>query len=540
MSDQAPNQINAAANGPSARRDMALLLIGAVVFGIAHTQSPLYFSNQHQYFVHGIAAAGAGTLSHDWLANTLDPTPAFSACVAFTARHLHVWLFHLLYLAILGAYFVSLMSIGASLVPDGRGRRRALFALGSMLIVIHSGIVRLASVQWFGVDYPWYFQCGVANQYVLGPGLQPSAFGAFLVASVAAFVRGRLIFAVVFSSMACLVHATYLLPAASLTLTYMLMLRRDGRARAALQVGAATLLAVLPVVVYSAWAFAPTSPQMIEEAERIIAEFRIPHHALIRRWLGPIDGLQIAWMALAVALCPSRLRILLGVPLLLSTALTLAQAATGNLMLALLFPWRISSVLMPIATCVILARLASRLPNRPWAPLLWLAAAILALAGGGVIQIEGLAYHMNESELPALEFVRDHKGPDDIYLIPVRIPSVEGARGSKSTSFMPPPRGQDKHLIVVDFQRFRLFAEAPIYVDFKSIPYKDADVLEWRRRLDQCEKWYTQRRWQDADVRDQLRREGITHVVVTADKPIPDEGYEQVYADDFYRIYRLR
>ena len=53
------------------------------------------------------------------------------------------------------------------------------------------------------------------------------------------------------------------------------------------------------------------------------------------------------------------------------------------------------------------------------------------------------------------------------------------------------PTGEQKHLIAVDLQRFRLFTGVPIYVDFKSIPYKDTEVLEWFRRLKQCSEWYT-------------------------------------------------
>jgi hypothetical protein len=40
-------------------------------------------------------------------------------------------------------------------------------------------------------------------------------------------------------------------------------------------------------------------------------------------------------------------------------------------------------------------------------------------------------------------------------------------------------------------------------------------------------------------VRDELRKEGVTHVVVTADHSIDANGYELVYADSIYRIYRL-
>ena len=35
-----------------------LLVVGALLFGIAYTQAPLYYSNQHQYFLHGLAAGG--------------------------------------------------------------------------------------------------------------------------------------------------------------------------------------------------------------------------------------------------------------------------------------------------------------------------------------------------------------------------------------------------------------------------------------------------------------------------------------------------
>ena len=36
-------------------------------------------------------------------------------------------------------------------------------------------------------------------------------------------------------------------------------------------------------------------------------------------------------------------------------------------------------------------------------------------------------------------------------------------------------------MIPVGLQRFRLHTGAPIFVDVKSIPYKDVDVIEWPR-----------------------------------------------------------
>jgi hypothetical protein len=517
------------------------LLVGSILFAIAHTQAPLYYSNQNQYCLHGLAAAGLGYLDRDWQANTLDPTPVFSAVVEFTQRYLNPVLLQVDLFILAMIYFASLMSIGSLVIPAGHSRRFTLFALGVMLTVIHAGIGRWASVQIFSYDYPWNFQCGVANQYVLGPDLQPSAFGVLLVSSVAAFAYGRPVAAVVCMAIACFFHATYLLPAAMLTLTYMLLLWRDGRSRAALLLGIGSLLAVLPVVIHAALTFAPTSFEIFRSSQRLLAEVRIPHHAQIHRWLDEIAALQIAWIVLAIILQrKTKLGILLGVPALCGFALSIIQWETGSATLALLFPWRISAVLMPIATAVIIARMVRWLPDRFWARLVVLGALALAVIGGIVVDVERLGYRHDDRELPALDYVRDHKQPGDVYLIPVHIPNGDAAKpGSASTSFTAPPGANDKNLIAADLQRFRLFAGAPIFIDFKSVPYKDAEVLEWYRRVLKAQEWYAHKTWNSSAVRDELRKEGVTHVVMTADHSIDGNGYELVYADSIYRIYRL-
>jgi hypothetical protein len=106
-----------------------------------------------------------------------------------------------------------------------------------------------------------------------------------------------------------------------------------------------------------------------------------------------------------------------------------------------------------------------------------------------------------------------------------------------STTFTPPPK--ERHQIPVDLQRFRLFTGARLYVDFKAIPYKDVDVLEWRRRLGKAEGWYARKDWNNPEVIRELREEEITHVLTTAGAPIAGDQFKEVYADDDYRIYRV-
>jgi hypothetical protein len=109
-----------------------------------------------------------------------------------------------------------------------------------------------------------------------------------------------------------------------------------------------------------------------------------------------------------------------------------------------------------------------------------------------------------------------------------------------STTFTEPPRPRDGNLIPIDLQSFRLFTGAPIYVDFKAIPYMDVEVLEWYRRVRQVERWYEQIDWGRPAVHEELRQAGITHVVVTADRQADGELLELVHADPHYRIYRVR
>ena len=111
-----------------------------------------------------------------------------------------------------GAYFHALVGIFSHLSerpPTGVMRLGFI----TLFVALHSALPRWASAQLFDVDYPWYFLAGVANQYILGPGLQPSVFGVFLVVSVYSFLQqDRPFLAVAWSSLrAAVMHSTYLL-----------------------------------------------------------------------------------------------------------------------------------------------------------------------------------------------------------------------------------------------------------------------------------------------------------------------------------------
>ncbi len=533
---------------PSLHRSVVavvLFLAGSAVFAAAYGQAPLYYSNQNQYFLHGLADAGSGYLKDDWLAQTRDPTPVFTGLVAFTARYLRPWAFYLEYALVMGVYGAAMLGLFAVVAGQAAARRWPIFL--ALLILVHSALLRWYCYRWLGQDYPWFLQSGLANQYILGATLQPSVFGVFLVAAICLFVRGHPYLAAVSAALAGTLHFTYLLQAGLVVLGFVTVLLTEKRYARALAVGALSLALVLPSVLYVSGTFAPTSTQQFARASEILVDFRIPRHCRPELFMDGMACLQLAWVVLGIALAGGkRLGVVLAVPALLAMLLSLAQAATGSRTLALLFPWRISAILVPIATTIILSRLVAAIPGREpgWLPRSLAVTAIIGLMVGGVwICVARQGYHISDDELPLLEFVRQTRRQGDLYLIPVNVPAqADSPRGTPSSSDFKPlaAKKRDALVIPVDLQRFRLATGVPIFVDFKAIPYKDTDVLEWYKRLRFARSCQQQMQAGHlADTLAVLRRQRITHLVVPAAADLKSGGIEQVYADAHYRIYRL-
>lgn len=532
---------------PRSVRSLALFIVGTAVFAVAYCQAPLYYSNQNQYFLHGLAWAGGDNfLREDWLANTRDTTPLFSALVMVTARYLHPWLFYLDHALLLGLYLTAMLGLFAAIVGEsGAGRRWPVFF--ALFVVTHSALARWCSFHWLGDDYPWFAQGGLAGQYTLGSMFQPSMFGVLLVVAVCLFVRGWPFAATVCAALGAVIHSTYLLPAGMLVLGMMAALVVKRRAWQALGVGALALVLVLPVIAYVLLTFGPTSPGEFKEAQAILVNFRIPHHTRSDYWLNGLAVLQIMWVGAGVVLArPARLRYLLAVPFALAAVLTGVQMATHSDTLALLFPWRVSSILVPLATTVILSRAVAILPSIDGA-LSWAAAAtaVAICVGGGVwISMARQGFHTNDEELPLLNFARDARKSGQVYLLPVNVPhAAPGKRSPLSSDFKPlAEMKQGDGIIPIDLQRFRLYTGVPIYVDFKSIPYKDAEVLEWSERLRQAQDWQQRLHNGNGDVREvltELRQHHITHVVVPAGREMECAGLQKIHDDKMYQVYQL-
>ena len=285
-----------------------------------------------------------------------------------------------------------------------------------------------------------------------------------------------------------------------------------------MRVSGLALALVLPALSYNARTFLPASPAALQ----ILAQVRVPEHAVVAEWIEPAAAVKLAMILLAIYLMRgSPLSGILTVGTGAALLLTAVQLLTGSQSLALLFPWRITTYLMPLASSVLAGWGARTTADRlGWSlhPIPRVARA-LALAAMALCVVSGLAWsalqfaqQQADPARRALAFVESQREPGQVYLIP--------------------PRLQD----------FRLVTGAPAMVDFKSIPYRGDQVLEWYDRLRLAELIYRDRVEQVNCERlaDAAREYGVTHILLDEDiLGLDCPGLRRLYADSSYAVAAL-
>lgn len=490
----------------------------ALAFGMSYTQFPLYHLSQNQYFFHGLARAGFGLLRNDWLANTKDSWPVFSALVNLTYHYMNQRLVYLYDIALLGIYAYSLLGIASSVFGIGESRSKS-FAYLAVIAALHSPVLGGLSTRMVGFNLGGQLMSGVALQTLLGDAFEPATFGALLLLSIHLFLRGKTLLSVISASLAATVHPTYLLSAGVLTVAYMgIVVMRGKSLLNALGLGAYAAALVLPMLLYVYVVFRPTSPDIWANAQAILVNFRFPHHATPARWFGPMVLVKVG-VAL-VALYLVRRTELFWIMLLLFLAavgLTVTQVLSGSNALAVLFPWRLSVLLLPLATSMIVAYLLSRFPDgveRRFVTsrtMLVVASVVLlaaAVGTGAVEMVQRFGSKARGDKVPMMAFVRGTKGPGDTYLIPRY------------------------------WEDFRLFTGAPAFVDFNFIPYNDVAVIEWHKRVRLIDAFFGARGEDRCRRLREISAEyRITHVVLTGERPDSCGDWKLVFNDRGHWLY---
>jgi len=515
-------------------RNLVFLVFWATLFTLAYAQSPLYTSNQNQYFLHGFAKASFGNLSEDWLANTLDPTPVFSKFIEISWRILP-WqpIFYIYFGLLAGIILFSIFGIANLLWRLDKSRPQCWLYLSS-IVILFSAATRYLTAHLLGINWEYLFDGGVAGQRLLGTVFQPSTFGVFIILSIYLFLRGKRGWAIVCLLIATTFHPTYLFSAAILTAIYMGLTFFETREfRRSLALGLGALIGVSPILWHTLSTFGGTSPELTARARKILVEFRIPHHAIINEWFDTSVLVKLSFVGLALILLHfsnqrmnvtklqtvtpfTKLFHIILWPTFVALSLTFIQLLTRNVELALLFPWRFSSWLVPLSVSLLVGGGVHWLFERfrfeqypHWITAASLAVTIIfAVIGIAKFQISWEKKNL-ANDRPMMAYVDKNKQTGEIYLIPLKM------------------------------QDFRLETGAAAFVEFKSIPYKDVDVLEWRRRVKLANNFYTKARCKQ--TLDFAEDEGITHLVLAADHPARHcKQVDWIYHDDAYGVFIIQ
>ena len=508
------------------------LVAACLLFAGAYYQLSLFVSNQNTYFLVGLANAGYGYLSSDWLAQQTDVVPVFSALVSLVHAHSSHWIFYALFSGIAAVYALSLFTIVARLYPTTSriAQPAAFFAL---LTLIHapwvlspfSGLIPgLRTIQTLAE----LSTSGLAGQYVLEHYLQPSTFGVLFLTSIALFIYGKEYQAILCAVGAATIHTSLILHTGILTSAYMTTLLLEKRVSRALKIGALAFVLSLPIVIYVANYFLFSDLRTIHSiGQTISAEVRQPHHAKISVWFSRWSCVQLAiiFTGLLLSRQCQRLFTVLAVCTVAVVSLTFLQMISGSLDLALLFPWRSSAWLVPLCTGLLLGNLSKcghaiidKIPvkhirefSSMCVVLLSLLFSVLVCVLGVQKTIMGIGTDVDHGSVAS--YAKMHSARHQAWLVPLNL------------------------------ERFRLATGLPIFVDWKSFPYRGSEIIEWCDRVQLAKAFY-----QATDVKGALvalahiqDHAKITHVIVDADSDYLRTGMwvRRIFGNSKHVVYEL-
>ncbi len=474
---------------------------------LSYAQSPLFTSNQNQYFFYGMAKEWLWvcTRDQDWLYTTGDIVPVFSFLVYLTYSLFQTtWIFYLWYAVIFAIYLLSMYGIAAHLFQWEQSIRNLMF-FGTAAILLHSAVFRYSMSALISPEWEYLIEGGVAGQRVLGDVFQPSSFGVLFLLSIYLFLKEKHYMAVIASSVAAIIHPTYLLSAAVLTATYgCIRLYETRKLKELILIGLFALVLVSGITVYTAKGFLGVDPEIANQANHITINYRQPHHMIIGEWLDFRVAIKAVLLAFALYLISKQRLFWILVPsTIFVITLTTIQAIIQSPSLAMLFPWRFSVILVPLSTMIITGKaldlflINTSKPHLSKKLLFFITGTILFVCAitGTYKFFTSIWREELTQEYEMMTMIRDQKEPGQVIVVPLK------------------------------WQKFRLVTGIPIVVEFKAGPQRAINIVEWYERVQQVDHLYAGLPYGEGCMRWEYLQNtyGATHLVLpNALKPEPE------------------
>lgn len=487
-----------------------------LLFGFGYSQSVLFASNQNTKLISGLSLAGYKDVASDWMAGTTDTFPLFSMLLKWQFEIVGLYLgVHGAFLLLVSLYGITGVWLAKQLIGEVDNPGRYLFSFSLIWMFIH----------WFRVRDNWLrvFPDGLGGQYMLDTYYQPCVYGVLLLSATAAYASKRNLLAAFLLILGALLHPAYLISSSLIAGTIVLLpanrkLEITWRQRVVF-----IFIFSVCMVGYSVWMLGQVGtgdPELQKEAHTLLAETRIPHHALLSEWdlknsvAFMLAGLLAAWMARKHLIGQ-----LIFVLLLIVSATLVWTTVAYDPTVAVAAPWRISAFLAPLSWVVILSSVA-----------VWLHREIgkerfvsfktfmeITVVGSSVAAVWGLAslYAQYEAKQSAeyfavSRFIETVHEPGNQYMVPI----------------------EDLNI--------RMEAGVPVYVTWKTHPTRDTEFLHWYDRISKARSVYDGK-IPAGELSDYLDSLAVTHLVwPTANIRFPySELGQKLYADENYSLWKL-
>jgi len=275
-----------------------------------------------------------------------------------------------------------------------------------------------------------------------------------------------------------------------------------------------TLAALLPPIGYVATSFLTTAAGAATERDHILAIDVIPQHSQPGQWFdaGAAAGFSLVIVAL-LAVRIRAFRTLIFIPLLIGVLGTIAQMLTGSNGLALIFPWRVSVWVFPLA-CTALAALGVHL----FGPVVERDRLVRAAFFGTVAGLLAIALAAKVS------FVIGERSDRPSYTAAAEMVRTGSPRNA--VVMVDPDSGED----------FRLLAQRPTFADWKTHPYEASAVTAWFERVSTVRDLYRELDTEPCAAVRAAPSLGVTLVLEpTSTRPCP--AASTYYEDDDWRVY---
>lgn len=497
------------------------LIVVSILFGVANTQRPLFSENQNTKFLHGMAEAGYGYLAHDWQANTWNPLPVFTYLIAYSQRFFSQYSFYIYYIILNAIFFLSLFWLVVNMFDIRKGSIKYLIIL-LILFVIHSELFDVVGYRITAnqISLRDFLTQGLAWQYLNNSYFQPSLFGILFITSILSFRKGKIYLAAFLAALVALFHSASIFIAAMIVISYMLILFfKKRKLKEAFLVGFLAFIVVSPILIQNLQEMMKQRDAIADEALGILVHEVIPFHTLISFWFTNDDLIKIGVMLLGTLLVFKKEEGFIMTTLFMGGLIfSLVQLFTKSDQLALIAPWRVSVVLVPLAVMVIVGYLVSNMPEK-WESSVsikrisvtaMLAVIVVTTVMGGYLHYERLKDYNNLPYALLMQYVKHHKSENDTYLIPS------------------------------EMAEFRLVTGAPVFITYKSHPYESTEFMTWYHKVKQVDELMSEKNIDCENLDNIARNNDITHVVLPTEKFFDCEATHCIYEDSKYCVYELK